>query len=123
MIDPIFECGSPSVAWTEASSNCGTPLCTTALCVTCVGGCIAYDGDWCDWFGGAVEEGLMTQAVTIANGTNATLILWIVLPTSGPAIADDVFEARMDGTQGAQYAAYTEISVDISSYSDGQTHA
>lgn len=134
LIDPSFETGSPSGAWTEASTNFGTPLCTVATCGTCGGGCSAYDGDWFAWFGGAggaVEEGLMTQAVTIANGTNATLSFWFAIPTPGPAIADDVFEVRMDGnviwtangTQGADYAAYTLVSVDISSYTDGQTHS
>ncbi|MFM1931196.1 MAG: hypothetical protein RL226_499 [Bacteroidota bacterium] len=133
LVDASFETGSPSGAWTEASTNFGTPLCTVALCGNCGGGCVAYEGDWYAWFGGAgaVEEGLMTQAVTIPNGTNGTLSFWFVLPTAGDALAADVFEVRMDGeviwtanaTQAAQYASYTEVSVDISEYTDGAAHS
>lgn len=133
LIDPSFESGTPSGAWTESSTNFGTPLCD-ALCGNCGGGCGPYDGTWYAWFGGAggaTEEGLMTQGVTIANGTSATLSFWFALPTPGPAIEADVCEVRMDGnviwsangTQGAQYATYTEVSIDISAYTDGLTHA
>ncbi|MCB0785431.1 MAG: hypothetical protein KDB87_08920, partial [Flavobacteriales bacterium] len=50
--DGGFEGGAGGGAWTEASTNFGTPLCD-AGCGTCGGPCVSRTGTWYVWFGGA----------------------------------------------------------------------
>lgn len=126
--DPSFETGSPNAAWTEASSNFGTPLCTTALCGS--GGSTApvNSGDWWAWFGGiaATEVGSVQQVVSIPENSVATLNFFFQSPVCS-GVAGDFIEARLNGTvvwsanaAGAlcgQADAYTQINVDVSNFS------
>ena len=45
IVDPSFEAGAGSGAWTEFSLNFGTPLCDLASCGNCGGPCVARTGD------------------------------------------------------------------------------
>jgi hypothetical protein len=128
VLDPGFESGSPNAAWTEASSNFGTPLCTTDFCGA--GGSLmpANSGDWWAWFGGiaATEVGSVEQVVTIPENSAATLSFFFQAPVCSGA-AEDFIEARMNGTvlwrADATSAfcggneAYTQISVDATAFS------
>ena len=128
VLDPGFETGSPNAAWTEASTNFGTPLCTVAFCGT--GGSMmpANSGDWWAWFGGiaATEVGSVAQAVTIPDNSIVTLSFFFQAPTCSGDAADFI-EARMDGTvlwradATSSFCggneAYTQINVDASAFS------
>jgi hypothetical protein len=127
--DGGFEAGSPNPAWTEASSNFGTPLCTVAGCGTGAG-TGPRSGTWWAWFGGttALEEGSMTQSVTIPPGV-ATLVFYTEAPVCDSA---GFLEVTIDGTQVFQMTntdascgtvGYVQRTVDISSYADGGAHA
>ncbi|MFK8031594.1 MAG: hypothetical protein AB8G18_15265, partial [Gammaproteobacteria bacterium] len=67
VVDGSFEDGS---AWTQTSTNFGTPLCTLFACGTGTGTGPA-DGDVWAWFGGigASEIGTVSQDVTFEVGT------------------------------------------------------
>jgi hypothetical protein len=131
LINPGFESGS-MVGWTESSINFGTPLCDAA-CGTCGGPCVAQAGTWYAWFGGAgtnLEVGSVSQVVTIPNGNDGEITFWVKVPTPGDGSADDAAIVAIDGNplftvnagQSAQYTAYTQITVDISNYTDGGQH-
>lgn len=126
--DPGFETGSPNAAWTEASTNFGTPLCTTGFCGAGGSAMPSNSGDWWAWFGGipAPETGSVSQAVVIPENSIATLSFFFQAPVcSGNAV--DFIEARLNGTAvwradaaGAlcgSNEAYTQINVDISQFS------
>jgi Calx-beta domain len=128
--DPItdggFEAGSPSTAWTEASANFGTPLCSPALC----GFAGARTGSWWAFFGGVVgapETASLQQSVVLSPGqANLTFFLWN--PESGNTT--DALRVLVDGTQvlsipagNSIYAAgYTRVVVDLSAFADGGSH-
>jgi hypothetical protein len=60
--DPGFEAGSPSIAWAEASTNFGTPLCTSPS--SCSSTNNAHGGSWWAHFGrdnDSLENGSLTQ--------------------------------------------------------------
>lgn len=131
MINPGFESGS-MVGWTENSTNFGTPLCDAA-CGTCGGPCAPQAGSWYAWFGGAgtnLEVGSVSQTVTVPNGTAGEITFWVKVPTAGDGSADDAVAVAIDGEvlftanagQSAQYTEYTQITVDISDYTDGGQH-
>lgn len=131
--DPGFEAGTPSTAWTEASTNFGTPLCDQATCGNCGGPCVPHNGQWFAWFGGAggaVETGSLIQSVTIPNSTSATLKFWYKTPYTA-ANTNDYFKVFMDGNviwsstnaDSSTYKnAYVEVSVNVASYANGQSH-
>lgn len=126
LVDPGFEAG-PGAYWYEFSTNFGTPLCDA----TC--GLPAYDGTYYAWFGGAaagtVEEGTLSQDLVIPNGTTGTLTFWFGVG-GGDASNDDVFNVLIDGTSlfnasaadTAMYPPYTQVTVDVSAYTDGSSH-
>ncbi len=126
--DGDFEDGSPSVEWTEASTNFGTPLCTIDACGTGTG-TGPHSGDWWAWFGGvaAPETGSMTQTVTIAP--NSVLTFWFEAPVC--ANTTDFVRVQIDGTTvweatGAHAqcntVGYTQQTADISAFDDGASH-
>ncbi|HEX8385867.1 MAG TPA: choice-of-anchor D domain-containing protein, partial [Rubricoccaceae bacterium] len=125
--DGSFEGGSPNSAWTEASSNFGTPLCTAAACGV-GGGTGPHTGTWWAYFGGtnAAETGSIQQTVTIPTG-NATLTYWLEIPVA--AIPGTV-NVKMDGTtlatytqaDQATYDSYVQVSIPINAYADGGSH-
>ena len=79
--DPGFEGGTPNAFWTEASTNFGTPICDAVSCGT-GGGTGPHGGTFWVWFGGidAVEEGSMSQSVTIPAGVSASLTFFLEMP-------------------------------------------
>lgn len=131
IVDGGFEGGSPSAAWTEASTNFGTPLCTVAGCGTGTGTGPAT-GTWWAWFGGlpsALEEGSMTQNVTIPVGTSANLSFKLEQITCDDP--GDFLEVTVDGnvvftTDGSSplcgVLGYSTQNVDLLAYADGNSH-
>jgi hypothetical protein len=126
--DGSFEGGTPSADWTEASTNFGSPLCTVAGCGAGTG-TGPRTGSWWTWFGGvsAYEEGSMSQAVTIAPGSNLTFWLEAIICDS----AADYLEVTIDGNQvfhvdgGSALCGslgYTQQTVDLAPYDDGGVH-
>lgn len=119
-----FEGGSPSTAWTEYSTNFGTPLCDVN-CGTCGGPCAPHSGGWYAWFGGtsSLEEGELSQFVTIPTGTSATLTFWVMVPVGASAAldtlgvwygTDNLFTVTNADT--TNFAAYTQVVVDMTPY-------
>jgi len=128
--DGGFEAGAGSGAWVETSTQFGTPLCDLA---TCNNSFPPHAGSVWAWFGGVsagVEDGSLTQSVTIPAGAPATLFffLWSFADGSGTAGYLDV---TVDGTQVfhtteadvANYAAWTLVQIDLSTYADGAAHS
>lgn len=127
-MDGSFELGSGSGAWTEASTNFGTPLCNPSCFSPAASG--ANTGDWWVWFGGinAFEEGTVTQVMTIPSGPTV-LSFFLSIPAAA-GTGNDFFEAQVDGdvvfsvtdADAASYPTYTLVEVDISDYADGGAH-
>jgi subtilisin-like proprotein convertase family protein len=125
VMDGSFEAGTPNSVWNETSTNFGTPLCDAGCGVAA-----ANTGDWWAWFGGVpgAEDSTVDQDVTIPVGSNnLTFFFWIGAVSGANT---DFMEVMIDGDQvwlateadAAIYAAYTEVTVDISAYADGGTH-
>jgi len=73
--DPSFEAGTPNGFWNEFSSNFGTPICDAGACGTGTG-TGPNTGTFWTWFGGitgAVEEGSVSQTITIPAAGTVTL--------------------------------------------------
>ncbi len=128
--DGSFEAGSPSPAWTEASTNFGTPLCTVATCGSGGGTALPRTGTWWVWFGGysaGTEIGSVSQSVTLQAGT-ATLTFYLWNGASGGA--SDAFKVRIDGADVFSTLAgdptytggYTLVTVDLTAFADGGSH-
>jgi len=131
IVDGGFEGGTPSTAWTETSTNYGTPLCDEASCGV-GGGTGPYAGTFWAWFGGfggGAEDGTVSQSVTLPAGETVTLFFFLEIPVS-EGLATDFLEVTVDGTQvflvdgsmAAQYQPYTLVQVDLSAYADGAAH-
>ena len=131
LIDGSFEQGLEGSPWTQSSTNFGTPLCN-ASCGDCGGPCGAFEGDWYAWFGGAnaVEEGTLSQMVSIPPGTSAELTFQFKIAAAGDSLADDFVHIMVDGNMffhrtaatAADYIDYTLITIDISQFADGADH-
>lgn len=128
VMDSGFEGGSPNADWAEASTNFGTPLCTTALCGDGAGTAGPHGGDWWAWFGGAngsAEVGSLSQDVTLPSGTTANLKFWLWIGSWDGGGADDL-AITFGGTQvfyttedNATYqSGYVEVTVSL-----GETYA
>jgi Secretion system C-terminal sorting domain len=133
LVDPSFEGGTDASGWTQGSTNFGTPLCTEAGCGNCGGGCVAYDGEWYAWFGGAgaatEELGELTQVVTIPNGTSASLTFWCVVGSAGDSLATEHVDVHVDGNvlwalraDMTSYYEYTQVTINMDAYTDGGQH-
>jgi hypothetical protein len=133
--DPSFELGNPNPYWVGTSTNFETPLCTLD---TCLGGqpvpnAAPRTGAAWGWLGGidANETATLFQNITIPNSssTNLEFYFWIGYAGNG-SDASDVFTAKVDdtivfsanATQINTYSSYTLVSVDISSFADGEYH-
>ncbi len=129
--DPSFEAGIGSGAWTEFSTFFGTPLCDAG----CGTGGAPYDGTFYAWFGGAAvdssETAVLSQDITIPNGNAGSLSFWMKI-NAGNAVASDFVAIFFDGdtiptwfattADAANYAAYTQVTIDVSNLTDGATH-
>jgi hypothetical protein len=133
LVDPSFEGGTDASGWAQASTNFGTPLCTVDLCGDCGGGCSSYDGDWFVWFGGAQagteELGNVNQVLTIPDGNAASITFWCAIGNPGDSLSsehavvyiDDEVLWTLDASM-TNYYTYTQKTIDLSAYADGQTH-
>lgn len=117
-------------AWTEGSTQFGTPLCSDAACSTTVG-TGPRGGTYYAWFGGTtgVEVGSLTQTVTIPAGT-ANLSFYLEIPSCGTPTSD-LFEVTLDDVvvfttnatdPACDVVGYAQKIVDVSAYADGGSH-
>jgi len=135
LMDTSFEGGTPNTAWTESSTNFGTPLCTSADCGTAGSSNPVHSGTWFAWFGGyagGLEQSSVQQSITIpANAQSATLTYWLEAPICDVLID---FVVNLDGTQlqywtepagPSPYAGcgvtpgWAQQTIDVSSFADG----
>jgi hypothetical protein len=127
--DASFEAGPGAGTWVESSTNFGTPLCDVVTC----GYDLALDGAWYFWGGGVaagtLEEASMGQTIVIPQGTTAEIGFGFG-NAGGDGSTDDVIRLTLDGNEvwsasgadTALYPLYTPVTVDISSYADGNSH-
>ncbi len=97
--DGSFEAGPGGGAWTEASTNFGTPICDEGGCGLGTG-TGPSDGNFWAWFGGvsASEVGSVCQSVTVPTGL-ASLTLSFDLETIICDNPSDFMQVTIDGTQ------------------------
>jgi Immune inhibitor A-like, MAM domain len=121
--DGSFEAGTPSLVWTEFSTNFGTPLCDSS----CLGGppSGARTGEFWAWFGGidtAFEQGTITQNVTIPS--NAALTFYLTA-FSARTDGTDFLKVFIDATEvfsvtdqqiGPYVNDYVQVTVDLSAF-------
>lgn len=129
VVDGGFEAAN-APAWTQASSNFGSPLCDTAGCGTGNGTAGPRSGSQWMWFGGAgtaLETGSVEQNITIPAGAN-TLTFGYWLGACGTGGAADFIRLTVGGTElwrrdasSAECAAagYSVASVDVSALATG----
>ncbi len=118
-----FELGTPSIAWSEMSTNFTTPICDPVSCALTG----AFEGDWWAWFGGSSNPELasLTQTLSIpATATELRLRLWQRLCDSN----DDYLSILIDGAELLRIqpcvveAEYRLHTIDISSFADDSAH-
>jgi hypothetical protein len=126
--DGGFEGGTPSVHWTEASANWGSPLCDNTRCGILSG---AHGGVWYVGFGRkhmSPETGSVQQSVTIPVGS-AHLTFWArIFMSSGNQT--DFMRALVDGTEifkiiegdPAYTLGYVKVDRDLAAWADGGSH-
>ena len=124
--DGSFEGGAAGPAWTQVSTNFGTPLCDPNTC----GVTAARTGDWWIWFGGTStsEQGSVEQTVNIPLGA-ATLsfYLWIN-NSSGNGV--DGMRVLIDGQEifsalegnPTYTGGYVQVVLNVDAFADGGTH-
>ncbi len=131
IIDGGFEAGPGSGNWVETSTNFGTPLCDVPGCGL-GGGTGPYNGStyWA-WFGGiaAFEEGTVSQDITIAINSTATLSFQLEMANcDGP---DDFLKIAVDadtvftidgGSALCGVIGYSLQTVNLDVYDDGLPH-
>ncbi len=124
-----FEGGASSTAWTQSSTNFGTPLCDS----TCTSNpdLGPRSGAWWAWFGGynaGTEISSLSQSVHLGQGA-ASVTFWLSIPST-TGTASDLLAFSVDGTEvfqvtgldQAAYATYTQVDVDISAWGNGADH-
>ena len=120
--DGSFEEGSPNPYWAESSLNGPDVIGRYRF---------AHSGSMLAWFGGYrdYEESSIDQDVVFDAGLGATLRFYTMFGRCDNY--DDYVEVLIDGQQVAyingyngycNWATYTEHSVDVSAYADGNTH-
>ncbi len=125
VVDGGFEVGTPNPAWTQFSTNFGTPVCGPGC------GAFARTGNWWVWFGGiasTLEVGSVQQSVTIPSGI-ATLVFYLSIPASS-GNGTDFVRALVDGTpvftalegNPAYTSGYARVAVDVSGFANGGLH-
>jgi uncharacterized protein YcfL len=136
--DPSFEASfSTQTYWSQFSYQrlSGMPTCTTAYCGTGNNTAKPHSGSVWVWFGGVPagydEYAYVGQYVSIPACASATLqfYFWIGYAGSGSGV-DDEFNVWMDNTllfqvnatQKSSYSSYKLVSLDVSSFADGNSH-
>ncbi len=132
-LEPGFEGGAVATAWTQFSTNFGTPLCD-AVCGDCGGGCAPQNGAWYAWFGGAnpgtEEIGALSQTLNIPTGTAAFLTFYVKVGNAGDSSQAETLDVLMDAnilfsidaSMAEFYDNYLPIFIDISAYANGANH-
>jgi len=97
--DDSFEAGPGGGAWTEASTNFGTPICDLAVCGNGGGPAVPNTGTFYVWFGGAnaVETGSVEQSALVPNGATGLLNMYVKMSVPGPGLIGDKLDVRADG--------------------------
>lgn len=129
VLDPGFEAGTPSDAWTEASDAFGSPICDSSC--TEEAGAVPYAGDWWAWFGG-VEDMPETASVsqTITIDPEMAYLSFRFQIRSGANTGDDVFTATLGGDtvfmvndqDMNDYDTYQRVDLDVSAWADGGSY-
>jgi hypothetical protein len=129
IIDGGFQQGPGAGAWTEFSTNFGTPICSVASCGAASS---PRTGTYFVFLGGidAEETGYVTQLASIPPGT-ATLSYWFSAPSCDD-VGADTFSVHVDGavvqsstnftTLECDAVGYVQRSVDLGAYADGASH-
>ena len=129
--DGSFELGPFGGAWTETSTNFGTPICDTGTCGS-GGGSGPRTGTYWTWFGGftgGTESGSVSQSVILPDGSDCELQFYLELPVCDTAtdfmrvLVDGVEVYRIDGGDAlCGTLGYSLQTVDLSSFADGAPH-
>ncbi len=118
-------------SWVETSTNFSSPLCLFALCGD--GGATVgpRSGQVFAWFGGAeaVEEGTLSQAITIPEGITSELTFYLWNGQSS-GTGNDFLEVSVDGDvlfqafEGSPTytGGFAPVVIDLSAYADGGVH-
>lgn len=130
VVNGSFE-NSGGAPWVQTSTNFGSPLCDLATCGNGTGSGPRTGNVWA-WFGGVIgstETASVSQSFVIPNGGTAILTFWLEqIICDG---AQDILEVKIDGaaiftSNGASplcgVAGYSQQTIDISSYADGNLH-
>ena len=131
LLDTSFEeSGTGSGPWTSTSTTFGTGWCTEATCGNGGGTAGAHSGDVWVWMGGAdvaAETTTASQAVVIPAGSDRHLNYWLWIGSIGGVGAQ--MAINVDGTPVDTIAepaeaelAYSQRTVDLSSFADGASH-
>ncbi|MEY3342619.1 MAG: hypothetical protein RL090_303 [Bacteroidota bacterium] len=131
VVDGGFESGPAGPAWSQNSTNFGTPLCDVANCGN-GGGTGPRTGNYWAYFGGfsgGVETGTVSQSVVLPTNNTITLKFYLEQPEcDGP---QDFLEVRVDGQQVYQTTGSNPIcgttgyvlqTVNLSAFADGNPH-
>jgi hypothetical protein len=131
--DSSFEAGISSGAWTETSTNWGTPLCTVATCGF-GNGTGPHTGTWWAWFGGTTlnEEGSVSQFVVLPANTTANLYFYLEIPVcETPGFVDflaviidntDTLFIVTDTSSLCGLQSYALQTINLDAYCDGSAH-
>ena len=118
--------------WTVASTNFGSPWCTTASCGTGGGKAGPHSGNGWLWFGGiagSAEVGSASQSVVVSATGSPSLNFW-VWDGQGPFGAADYFLVTVDGSEvfrinqanSAAYSAYSQVTISLGAWANDANH-
>ena len=129
--DGGFETGPGGTAWTQSSTNFGTPICNLPSCGAGTG-TGSLNGNFWAYFGGfagGVETGTISQSFVIPSGGTAILSFWLEMSRCDSP--QDFLQVKMDGNviftaDGSNslcgITGYSLQNVNISAFADGNSH-
>lgn len=132
VVDGSFEAGPPWPAWSQTSTNFGTPFCSVGPPFNCGNGSGTAGprtGTYWAWFSGTTlpEDGSLQQVVSIPSGNTATLSFYLWYGNHSGNGASDYFRVLINGTQVFSItdavttydAGYTRVAIDVSAFAGG----
>lgn len=130
VLDPGFEGGTPSPAWTEASELFGTPICDIACQAEGETGAAPNGGDWWVWFGGLEMPDTASVSQVITISPDMAYLSFYFQVRSGAGTGDDTFTATLGGDtvfmatdlDRADYDGYERVDIDVSQWADGGSY-